>query len=76
LAKSLGIYKLVVAVNKMDEPSVKWSEDRYTEIISSLKPFILSCGYDPEKDCIFVPISGLNGDNLKDPLNKNTCNWY
>jgi peptide chain release factor subunit 3 len=25
LAKSLGIQKLVVIVNKMDEPTVKWS---------------------------------------------------
>jgi peptide chain release factor subunit 3 len=40
LAKSLGIHKLVVVVNKMDEPSVKWSKDRFTEILSSLKPFI------------------------------------
>jgi peptide chain release factor subunit 3 len=60
----------------MDEPSVKWSKDRYTEIIASLKPFILSCGYDPEKDCTFVPISGLNGDNLKDPVSKTVCGWY
>ena len=25
LAKSLGIFKLVIVVNKMDEPTVKWS---------------------------------------------------
>jgi len=29
LAKSLGMQKLVVVVNKMDEASVKWSKDRY-----------------------------------------------
>jgi hypothetical protein len=40
LAKSLGIYKLVVVVNKMDEPSVKWSKDRYNDIIASLRPFL------------------------------------
>jgi len=66
LAKSLGIFKLVVAVNKMDEPSVKWSKDRYNDIITALKPFISKCGYDPETDCVFVPVSGINGDNLKD----------
>lgn len=32
LAKSLGIQKLIIAVNKMDEPTVKWSKERYTEI--------------------------------------------
>ena len=60
----------------MDESSVKWSKDRYNEILNGLKPFISSCGYDPEKDCIFVPISGLNGDNIKEPINKAVCNWY
>lgn len=39
MAKSLGIHKLVVVVNKMDEPSVKWSKDRYNEILTGLKPF-------------------------------------
>lgn len=63
-------------MNKMDEPSVKWSKDRFTEIITNLKPFIASCGYDPEKDCVFVPISGLNGDNIKEPVAKTVCNWY
>jgi peptide chain release factor subunit 3 len=76
LAKSLGIHKLVIAVNKMDEASVKWSKERYNEIIASLKPFIASCGYDPEKDCVFVPISGLGGDNIQEPVSKTVCNWY
>lgn len=66
----------MVVVNKMDEPSVKWSKDRYSEIIRDLKPFIQQCGYDPEKDCEFVPISGLNGDNIKDPVAKGVCSWY
>ena len=55
---------------------MKWSKDRYNEIITALKPFITSCGYDPEKDCVFVPISGLSGDNIKDPISKTVCNWY
>jgi peptide chain release factor subunit 3 len=40
LAKSLGIQKLIVLINKMDESSVKWSKDRYNEIITALTPFI------------------------------------
>jgi len=76
LAKSLGIYKLIVVVNKMDEPSVKWSKDRYNEIIDALKPFFAQSGYDPEKDCTYVPVSGLCGDNINGPLNKAVCNWY
>lgn len=76
LAKSLGIYKLVVVVNKMDEPSVKWSKERFTEIVTSLKPFLTSTGYDAEKDIVFVPVSGLNGTNIKDPMPDGICNWY
>ncbi len=76
LAKSLGIFKLVIAVNKMDEPSVKWSKDRYTDIITALKPFIAKCGYDPENDCVYVPVSGINGDNLKESVSKTVCSWY
>ena len=76
LAKSLGIYRLIVVINKMDEPSVKWSEMRYNEIISSLKPFLALCGYDPEKECTFVPASGLSGENIVHKAPAGTCNWY
>jgi peptide chain release factor subunit 3 len=29
LAKTLGVAKLVVVINKMDDPTVKWSKERY-----------------------------------------------
>ena len=29
LAKTLGVSKLIVVVNKMDDPSVKWSKERW-----------------------------------------------
>lgn len=60
----------------MDEASVKWSKERYDEIITTLRPFLASCGYDPDKDCVFVPVSGLNGENIKNQMNTNVCNWY
>ena len=67
LAKTLGISRLVVAVNKMDDPTVEWREERFTEICEKLKPFLRSCGYrtTSEDDVVFIPISGLQGDNLK-----------
>lgn len=76
LAKSLGIFKLVIAVNKMDESTVKWSKERYTEIQSHLGPFLVKCGFNPEKDVVWIPISGLAGDNLLDVVDKKICNWY
>ena len=76
LAKSLGIFKLIVVINKMDDSTVRWSKDRYNEIIKGLTPFLALSGYDPVKDCIFVPISGLTGDNVNRPLEKLMCSWY
>ena len=76
LAKSLGIYKLIIVVNKMDEPSVKWSQDRYNDILSSLKPFLVASGYDPDTDCTFIPCSGLSGENILKPAPPGTCSWY
>jgi peptide chain release factor subunit 3 len=76
LAKSLGIVKLIVIINKMDEASVKWSKDRYDEIKQSLTPFIMKCGYDIEKDITWIPVSALGSENLKDPVDKKLCNWY
>eukprot|EP00340_Litonotus_pictus_P000435 CAMPEP_0170515672 /NCGR_PEP_ID=MMETSP0209-20121228/2069_1 /TAXON_ID=665100 ORGANISM="Litonotus pictus, Strain P1" /NCGR_SAMPLE_ID=MMETSP0209 /ASSEMBLY_ACC=CAM_ASM_000301 /LENGTH=580 /DNA_ID=CAMNT_0010800265 /DNA_START=183 /DNA_END=1925 /DNA_ORIENTATION=+ len=76
LAKSLGVNKLVVLVNKMDEESVKWSETRFNQIRNDLSEYLKKVGYNVEKDIHFVPLSGLYGDNLKEPLNKKKCPWY
>jgi len=43
LAKSLGVQKLVVIVNKMDD--AKWSKERYDEIVNGLTPFLMKTGY-------------------------------
>ena len=65
----------------MDDPSItleggKWSQERYNEIVAGLTPFLKSCGYNPKKDIIFLPISGLLGHNLKDRVPANICPWW
>ena len=75
LAKSLGIQQLVVIVNKMDEPSVKWSQKRYDEIKAGVEPFLLQTGF-AKTDVHWVPISGLAGDNIKDRVDSGVCPWY
>ena len=40
LLKALGVNQLIVVVNKMDEESVKWNEERYNEIKTKLTPFL------------------------------------
>ena len=76
LAKVLGVQKLVVVVNKMDDESVAWAKERYDEIESKLTPFLKSCGYNLKKDVVFLPISGLKGTNIKERVKPELCAWY
>ena len=53
LAKTLGVSKLVVVVNKMDDPTVNWSKERYVHypfefmllffVSTSIHPRMYSC---------------------------------
>ncbi|KAF7143111.1 hypothetical protein RHSIM_Rhsim05G0101300 [Rhododendron simsii] len=76
LAKTLGVSKLLVVVNKMDDPTVNWSKDRYDEIESKMTPFLKSSGYNVKKDVQFLPISGLIGSNMKTRVDKSICPWW
>ncbi|GAB2232289.1 hypothetical protein Droror1_Dr00011321 [Drosera rotundifolia] len=76
LAKTLGVSKLLVVVNKMDDPTVNWSKERYDEIESKMIPFLRSSGYNVKKDVQFLPISGLIGTNMKTRVDKKTCPWW
>jgi len=71
LSFTLGVRQMIVAINKMD--SVKWSEDRYNEIVKETSNFIKKVGYNP-KEVAFVPISGWNGDNMLEP--GTNAPWY
>lgn len=48
LAKTQGVNKLVVVVNKMDDPTVNWSKERYDECTTKLRTFLKATGYDPK----------------------------
>ncbi|KAM8889877.1 eukaryotic peptide chain release factor GTP-binding subunit ERF3A [Synchiropus picturatus] len=74
LAKTAGVKHLIVLVNKMDDPTVNWSLDRYEECKEKLVPFLKKVGFNPKKDIHFMPCSGLTGANLKDPVPE--CPWY
>mmetsp|Transcript_32342 Transcript_32342/g.92115 ORF Transcript_32342/g.92115 Transcript_32342/m.92115 type:complete len:599 (-) Transcript_32342:70-1866(-) len=76
LAKTLGVTYLVVVVNKMDDPTVKWSKDRFDECVNKLRPFLKSCGYTIKKEVKFIPISGLSGANVKDEVSESECKWW
>uniref|UniRef100_A0A8C6KTJ1 G1 to S phase transition 1, like n=1 Tax=Nothobranchius furzeri TaxID=105023 RepID=A0A8C6KTJ1_NOTFU len=74
LAKTAGVKHLIVLVNKMDDPTVNWSLERYEECKEKLVPFLKKVGFNPKKDIHFMPCSGLTGANLKEPTDM--CPWY
>ena len=53
----------------------RWSKSRFDEIVVGLKPFLNTCGYE-DSDLIWCPIAGLSGENIKEPVSNQTCNWY
>ncbi|KAJ1728993.1 translation termination factor GTPase eRF3 [Coemansia sp. Benny D160-2] len=75
LAKTSGVRRLIVAINKMDDITVEWSKARYDEIKTKLTPFLKTAGYNPKTDLVFLPISGYTGAGVKDRVGS-ACPWY
>jgi elongation factor 1-alpha len=73
LAYTLGVKQMIVALNKMDDKSVNWSQSRYDEIVKEVSSFVKKIGYNPEK-IPFVPISGWHGDNMLEK--SSNLPWY
>lgn len=73
LVRSMGVQRIIVAVNKLD--SVDWSEDRFTEIQQQVSAFLTTAGFQP-KNIAFVPCSGLNGDNITRKSTESAASWY
>merc|ERR1740138_1402311 len=73
LAKTLGIDRLIVGINKMDDPSVQWDKARYDDIVKKLSSFIKPPMFKADQ-VVYLPMSGLTGDNIKE--RKNTPDWY
>jgi len=48
LAKTAGVKKLIIVVNKMDDPTVQWSQQRYLECCKKITPFLKQVGYNPK----------------------------
>ncbi len=71
---TLGIKsRMIVCVNKMDEKTVNYSEERFKEIKTEVKAYLKEVGYKVKK-VQFIPISGWKGDNM---VEKSTnMKWY
>lgn len=88
LVRSLGVKEIIVAVNKLDMVSlppqyariklnfqVEWSQDRYDEIVSALKPFLASAGFSASKTT-FLPIAAMEGVNIMERNEEILNIWY
>ncbi|MBK5133623.1 translation elongation factor EF-1 subunit alpha [Candidatus Bathyarchaeota archaeon] len=63
LAFTLGVRQIVVAINKMDDNTVSWNEERYTEIKNEVTRMLKMTGFKVDK-VNYIPTSGWTGDNL------------
>ncbi|XP_043801628.1 HBS1-like protein isoform X1 [Apis laboriosa] len=72
LLRSLGISQLAVIVNKLD--TVDWSKERFDEIVSKISIFLKQAGF--KDNVIFVPCSGLSGENILTKPKESLFNWY
>ncbi|KAJ2974262.1 hypothetical protein NQ176_g6150 [Zarea fungicola] len=76
LAKTQGVNKLIVVINKMDDPTVQWSHDRFLECTTKLAQFLKGTGYNLKNDVFFMPVAAQTSMNIKDRLPKGVAPWY
>lgn len=76
LAKTQGVNKLVVVINKMDDATVEWSEERYKECTTKLAQFLKGTGYNLKTDVFFMPVAAQMSMNIKDRIPKGVAPWY
>ena len=73
LARTLGVGQLMVAITKMDDATVNYTQERYDECKKEISELLKVVGYDPTK-INFIPASGWTGDNLFKRSEK--MSWY
>ncbi|SCV04659.1 LAMI_0H17898g1_1 [Lachancea mirantina] len=76
LAKTQGVNKMIVVVNKMDDPTVNWDKERYDLCVKNLSAFLKAIGYNVKQDVVFMPVSGYTGAGLKEHVSAKDCPWY
>lgn len=74
LARTLGVDQLVVAINKMDDPSVNWSQERYEQVKEGVLDMLRPIYQKKVEDVNFIPVSAWTGDNFAELSDK--MPWY
>ncbi|KEQ89981.1 hypothetical protein M438DRAFT_341692 [Aureobasidium pullulans EXF-150] len=72
LVRSMGVQRIIVAINKMD--SINWAQDRFEEIQQQISAFLTTTGFQ-QKNIAFIPCSGLTGENVVTPAPE-AASWY
>ena len=75
LAKTQGVNRLLIVVNKMDDITVEWSQDRFKECTEKLLLFLRGLGYG-KNDLFTMPVSAQLTLGIKDRIPKDVCPWY
>ena len=73
LVRSMGVQRIVIAVNKLD--TVQWSQDRFDEVSQQVSAFLTSAGF-LAKNLAFVPCAGLTGANIVRKAEDPQASWY
>lgn len=77
LINLVGIKQLIIGVNKMDEGTVLYKQDRFEEIKNEMQDMLIKVGWPKafvQNNIPIIPISGWNGDNL---IEKSTnMSWW
>jgi len=69
----LGVEQIICGINKMDDKSVGYKQDRYDEIKAEVSKMLTKIGFKVKK-IPFIPMSGWQGDNLT--KKSENMDWY
>ncbi|KAF2472355.1 elongation factor EF-1 alpha subunit [Lindgomyces ingoldianus] len=73
LVRSMGVLRLVIAINKMD--TVSWSQTRFNEISNLMMAFLTAANF-LKKNLTFIPCAGLTGENVTRKVEDPRASWY
>ncbi|KAI9650640.1 hypothetical protein NHQ30_000660 [Ciborinia camelliae] len=73
LVRSMGVQRIIIAVNKLD--TVDWSQERFDEISQQVSAFLTAAGFQ-DKNIKFIPCAGLHGDNIARRSTERAASWY
>ena len=74
LINALGVQRMVIAVNKMDDVLVNFKKEKFDEIVEEMKRQIKKLGGKLSM-CQFVPVSGFYNHNITS-VDKEKMPWY